>query len=261
MGSGKIEVSRAEAVCIVRINDPSSRNAIGTGMAVEIRDILLEAELDCGAVVFTGSEKAFCSGANLGGVGGDGSSKGVIDAGRPLQDEINPLMMTIRELAIPIISSVRGAAAGVGASLALSADIIVASEDAYFLQAFSKVGLVPDGGAPWLLTRTAGRVRAMEMMLLAERLPAPKALEWGMINRVVPSDEADSVARAIAVQLARGPREALGMIRRTAWHAADNMFAEQLALERTLQKEAGRHPNFLEGARAFMEKRAPKFNQ
>ncbi|MCW1383164.1 enoyl-CoA hydratase-related protein [Novosphingobium sp. KCTC 2891] len=256
--SGKITISREGDVCVVRFNDPASRNALGMDMAAEIRDALLAAEADCGAVLLAGGDKAFCSGANL---GGPRMGDGAIDAGLILQDTVNPLMMTIRDLAIPIVTSVRGAAAGVGASLALAGDIIVASEDAFFLQAFCRIGLVPDGGSPWLLMRTAGRARAMEMMLLGDRLPAAKALEWGMINRVVPSAEADATALQIAQQLADGPRLALGLIRKAGWYAADHGFGDELALERNLQRTVGKSADFAEGVAAFLEKRPARFNQ
>ncbi|WP_225205536.1 enoyl-CoA hydratase-related protein [Novosphingobium huizhouense] len=256
--SGKLLIEREGDVCVIRFNDPATRNALGMDMAAELRDALLAAEADCGAVLLAGGDKAFCSGANL---SGPRMGSGEIDAGLVLQDTVNPLMMTIRDLAIPFITSVRGAAAGVGASLALVGDLIVASEDAYFLQAFCRIGLVPDGGSPWLLTRTAGRARAMEMMLLGERLPAAKALEWGMINRVVPTDEADATALAIAQRLASGPRLALGLIRKAGWYAADNGFGDELALERNLQRQVGKSPDFAEGVAAFLQKRPARFNQ
>ncbi|MCH7627097.1 enoyl-CoA hydratase-related protein [Novosphingobium sp.] len=257
-GSGKLLIEREGDVCVIRFNDPATRNALGMDMAAELRDALLAAESDCGAVLLAGSDKAFCSGANL---SGPRMGSGEIDAGIVLQDTVNPLMMTIRDLSIPFITSVRGAAAGVGASLALVGDLIVAGDDAYFLQAFCRIGLVPDGGSPWLLTRTAGRARAMEMMLLGERLPAAKALDWGMINRVVPTEEADATALAIAQQLANGPRLALGLIRKAGWYAADNGFGDELALERNLQRQVGKSPDFAEGVAAFLQKRPARFNQ
>lgn len=256
--SGKLLIEREGDVCVIRFNDPATRNALGMDMAAELRDALLAAEADCGAVLLAGSDKAFCSGANL---SGPRMGSGEIDAGIVLQDTVNPLMMTIRDLSIPFITSVRGAAAGVGASLALVGDLIVAGDDAYFLQAFCRIGLVPDGGSPWLLTRTAGRARAMEMMLLGERLPAAKALDWGMINRVVPTAEADATALAIAQQLANGPRLALGLIRKAGWYAADNGFGDELALERNLQRQVGKSPDFAEGVAAFLQKRPARFNQ
>lgn len=256
--SGKLLIEREGDVCVIRFNDPATRNALGMDMAAELRDALLAAESDCGAVLLAGGDKAFCSGANL---SGPRMGSGDIDAGLVLQDTVNPLMMTIRDLAIPFVTSVRGAAAGVGASLALVGDLIVASEDAYFLQAFCRIGLVPDGGSPWLLVRSAGRARAMEMMLLGERLPAAKALEWGMINRVVPSEDADATALAIAQQLADGPRVALGLIRKAGWYAADNGFGDELALERNLQRQVGKSADFAEGVTAFLEKRPARFNQ
>jgi 2-(1,2-epoxy-1,2-dihydrophenyl)acetyl-CoA isomerase len=168
-------------------------------------------------------------------------------------------MRRLRDLPIPWLSAVHGAAAGAGASLALAADLIVAGESAYFLQAFRRIGLVPDAGATWLLTKSVGRVRAMELMLLGERLPAPRALEWGLINRVVPDADVMDTALALAGELASGPTRTLGMIRSAAWTAAERDFSEALDSERSLQSEAGRTADFAEGVQAFIEKRPARF--
>ena len=168
-------------------------------------------------------------------------------------------MRTLRDLPIPWISAVQGAAAGVGASIALSADLIVAGENAYFLQAFRRIGLVPDGGATWLLSQAVGRVRAMELMLLGEKLPADKARAWGLINRVVPDDQIQSTALALASDLAAGPTRALGMIRQAAWAATSSDLDTALQTERTLQTQAGQTADFAEGVRAFFEKRPARF--
>jgi 2-(1,2-epoxy-1,2-dihydrophenyl)acetyl-CoA isomerase len=168
-------------------------------------------------------------------------------------------MRALRDLPIPWISAVHGAAAGVGASIALAADLIVAGESAYFLQAFRRIGLVPDGGATWLLAQSAGRVRAMELMLLGDRLPAPRALEWGLINRVVADDLLQDAALALAQELASGPTRALALIRQAAWAATASDLDTALATERKLQTEAGRSADFQEGVRAFLEKRPARF--
>jgi len=155
--------------------------------------------------------------------------------------------------------AVRGAAAGVGASLAMSGDIITCGRSAYFLEAFARIGLVPDGGAAWFLTRSVGRVRAMELMMLAEKLPAEKAFEWGLITRLFEDDAVEAEAMKIAQKLADGPTRALALTRQSAWAAADSSFTETLQLERVLQRDAGNHPDFAEGVAAFMEKRAARF--
>jgi 2-(1,2-epoxy-1,2-dihydrophenyl)acetyl-CoA isomerase len=161
---------------------------------------------------------------------------------------------------VPLISAVRGAAAGVGASIALSADIIVAGQGAYFLQAFRRIGLVPDGGSTFLLTRAIGRVRAMEMMLLAERIPAPKAMEWGLITRLVADDAVETEALRLAAELAAGPTVAIGLIRKAAWAAAETGgFQDALNTERNLQRKCGSTADFREGVNAFLEKRTAQF--
>ena len=168
-------------------------------------------------------------------------------------------MLAIRDLAVPIITAVNGVAAGGGAPLALAGDLIVAAKGSYFLQPFRNIGLVPDLGSAFLLTRAAGRARAMEMMLLGERVPAETALEWGMINRVVDADELLPTAMALATSLAAGPTRALAMTRRHCWRALEDGFEEQLAAEADAQGAAARTRDFREGITAFREKRAASF--
>jgi 2-(1,2-epoxy-1,2-dihydrophenyl)acetyl-CoA isomerase len=167
-------------------------------------------------------------------------------------------MTFLRDLPIPFVTAVNGAAAGVGCSLALMGDIILAGESAYFMQAFRRIGLVPDGGSSYLLPRMIGRARAMEMMLLGERIPAPKALEWGLVNRCVPDHELMPTATAMAQELSEGPKS-LAMIRQLAWDSLDTHWREQLARERDTQRHAGRTADFAEGVTAFLQKRPAKF--
>lgn len=168
-------------------------------------------------------------------------------------------MRQIRDLRRPLITQVNGAAVGVGASLALLGDIIIAGSSAYFLQAFRKIGLVPDGGAAFLLAKSAGRVRAMEAMLLAERIPAEKALEWGLVTRVVQDEVLNAVVGECAAELAKGPAFAMQSIRRLAWRALHSDFDQILDCERNLQREAASTSDFKEGVAAFAERRAPVF--
>ena len=167
-------------------------------------------------------------------------------------------MTRLRNLPLPWVSAVNGAAAGVGASLALAGDMIVAGESAFFLQAFSRIGLAPDGGSSHLLVRTIGRARASELMLLGERLSAAKALEWGLINRVVPDAELAEAALALAQRLAKGAYSQR-LIRQLAWSAVDADWETTLAQERAAQRTAGQSADHREGVRAFMEKRAAAF--
>jgi 2-(1,2-epoxy-1,2-dihydrophenyl)acetyl-CoA isomerase len=168
-------------------------------------------------------------------------------------------MQAFRNLSIPFVTAVHGAAAGVGCSIALIGDLIVADSTAYFLQAFRNIGLVPDGGSTYLLAASAGRARAMEAMLLGERIPAETALSWGLINRLAPEGKDLEVALELAEKLAKGPKAALGLIRKIAWDALEKSFADQLAVERHTQKEAGRGAEFREGVSAFLEKRKANF--
>ncbi|WP_417679681.1 enoyl-CoA hydratase-related protein [Pseudodonghicola sp.] len=257
MSEPTIVVDRNGPVSVIRFNDPTTMNALTGDMAAELRRLLKQEPQRARAIVLAGSARAFSTGANL--ASAIPESLEGFDVGATLEEEYNPLMETIRDLPVPLISAVRGAAAGVGASIALSADVIVAGQSAYFLEAFARIGLVPDGGATWLLTRAVGRVRAMEMMLLAEKLPAPQALDWGLITRVVEDEAVENTAMEIARRLAKGPSHALALIRKSCWAAADDDFLTALRTERRLQREAGEHPDFAEGVTAFREKRAPNF--
>jgi 2-(1,2-epoxy-1,2-dihydrophenyl)acetyl-CoA isomerase len=254
-----IELERDGDVAIIRLNDPATLNAVTLKTIEEIDAALDEITGTARAMVLTGAGRAFCSGANLTGGMGVGQSEGPPDAGRVLESHINPLMLRLRDLPIPWVAAVKGSAAGVGCSFALAADLVVAGEGAFFLQAFARIGLVPDGGSSWLLTRAVGRQRAMEMMLLGERIPARQAFEWGMVNRLVPDDDVMPTALKFAKGLAAGPTRSLAMIRRMTWSAADVSFDEALATERNNQREAGRTADHREGVVAFIGKRPPHF--
>jgi 2-(1,2-epoxy-1,2-dihydrophenyl)acetyl-CoA isomerase len=260
MAFTKIEVQTVGGVGIIRLNDPGALNALSLPMVEETDGALTMLSGSVRALILTGAGRAFCSGANLtAGIGGTDVPGEVPDFGLVLQTHINPLMKKLRDLSIPWLSAVRGAAAGVGCSLALAADMVIASESAYFLQAFSRIGLVPDGGSTHLLVRAVGRVRALEMMLLGERLPAARALDWGLVNRVVADDALDGTALAMAERLAQGPTQSLRMTRRLAWTAIDADWSEALQAERDAQKTAGRTHDAREGIAAFVEKRAARF--
>lgn len=245
-----IEVEYQGPVGILRLNQPDKLNAMSKAMAEEIADAVGLIESSARAMVVTGTGRAFCAGGDL--------TEIPEDFGLILETHINPLMTHLRDLTIPWITAVRGAAAGVGCSLALAGDMILASESAYFLQAFSKVGLAPDGGSSHLLARTIGRPRAMEMMLLGERVAAATALEWGLVNRLVADDALESEALALADRLAHGPRS-LALIRAMAWHAVDADWQSALARERHDQKIAGDSADCAEGVAAFQQKRKAAF--
>ena len=245
-------------VAVLRLNEPKTLNAFSEAMADLLANALARAEREARAIVLTGEGRGFSSGVNL--ITGAASKPAAErDAGERLERQFNPLMMKLRNLAIPLVTAVNGPAAGVGCSFALAGDLIVAAESAYFLLAFSRIGLVPDGGSAYLLAASAGRVRAMEAMLLAEVISAQQALEWGLINRLVPDGQALAAAIELATRLASGPTEALGLIRQLAWSALDERFGDQLVLERSAQRVAGKNPDFEEGVAAFREKRAAGF--
>ncbi|MEI9884882.1 MAG: enoyl-CoA hydratase-related protein [Rhizomicrobium sp.] len=179
--------------------------------------------------------------------------------GHALETVYHPFLRRLRDLSIPFVTAVNGAAAGVGMSIALMGDLVVAARSAYFLQAFTRIGLVPDGGSTWLLPRLIGLARAKELSLLAERLPAEKALEWGLINRVAGDNELLEEAMKLAGQLADGP-SSLAVTRSLYWQSPLNTYEEQLDLERISQERAQKTQDFVEGVTAFLEKRPAKFS-
>jgi 2-(1,2-epoxy-1,2-dihydrophenyl)acetyl-CoA isomerase len=260
MAYAKVKYELDGGVAVITMSDPATLNAIAPDMVEELRDAFTRATQDARCAVLTGEGRGFSSGANLAGrredaIGPDGK----VDVGIRLEQHYNPFVTMLRDLPIPWVSAVNGPAAGIGCSYALLADLIVAAESAYFLQAFRRIGLVPDGSATYHLPRMIGRARAMEMMLLGEKLPASKALEWGLINRCVPDAELMPTATALARELAAGPTKALGLIRRLAWNSLDADWKAQLQAEREAQREAGRTEDFIEGVQAFYQKRPPNF--
>lgn len=254
---GSIDTSLANGVFRIAINDPSRLNAMTPALADELRTQLEKAEAQARVVVLTGSGKAFCAGANLADIMND--PEAAADGGVMLERHYNPLVKTIRDLEIPLITAVRGATVGVGAALALLGDIIIASETAYFLQSFRRIGLVPDGGSAFILSRAAGRVRAMELMLLAEKLPAPRALDWGLVTRVVGDDVLEATVDALAAELASGATFAIGRIRKLAWAALEAGLDDVLDLEVEARRATAATSDFAEGVRAFVEKRPAAF--
>ena len=257
MAYEKVLYSLHDGVARISMNDPATRNAGSAQMGEELLDAINRAAFEARAVMLTGEGKGFNSGANL------ADAEAMLDdpmrdVGQLLDRYFNPLIVAMKNMEQPIVTAVRGAAAGVGCGIAMAGDMIVCGENAFFLQAFRHVGLVPDGGSSWLLAKAVGRVRAMEMMLLGERLPAPKAFEWGLVNRVVPDDEVETAAMDIAKALAAGPRS-LGMIKRIAWAAADSTLENALIAERLGQRQACQTDDFIEGVTAFASKRAPDF--
>jgi len=245
-------------VAVLKFNHPEVLNAIGKQMVGELTEAVREiGDPGRGArcLLLTGEGRGFCSGANL----QDEARSSSGGAGDTLRGGYNPLLLALRDLEMPMVTAVNGVAAGVGMSFAVMADMVCASKNAYFLQAFARIGLIPDGGATFLLPRLIGWGRAVELSMLAERLPAEKACEWGLVNRLY--DDNDALmegAMGIARQLADGPRS-LGLIRRAYWESQRNSYEQQLDLEAQLQSQAGRSQDFAEGVAAFLGKRPAQF--
>lgn len=242
-------------VLVITLNRPERLNAVSTAMADEI----VAALADLGgarAIVITGAGRAFCSGADLQAV--DGVSGGEA-ARRALIEHYNPVILKLADLSVPVVTAVNGPAAGIGCSIALAGDFVFAGRAAYFLQAFVNIGLVPDGGASWALTRLVGKARATEMMLLGEKVGADKAAGWGLIHKAV--DDADLLGEAmtLAYRLAAGPTQALGAMRRNIAAAMEGTLAEALVCEADSQRVAADSVDAKEGTLAFLEKRKPGF--
>lgn len=249
--------SLEDGVARIALNDPKTMNGVTEATGHEMVDAFDRAARDARAVLLTGEGKGFCSGANLS-AAQDMLADPMRDVGGQLDRAFNPVIMAIKRMEQPVITAIRGPAAGFGAGLAAAGDVVLMSENAYFFCAFCHVGLVPDGGATYLLAKAVGRVRAMQMMLLGEKVDAKTALEWGLATKVVPDEELDDAAMKLARSLASGPRS-LGLIKRMAWDALDSSLETALQAERRGQRDAGRTEDFLEGVTAFVEKRKPAF--
>ncbi len=254
--AGDIRVVRDGEVLRIMLDRPDRLNAAPPAMFDAIRDALADLG-GARAVLLTGEGRAFCSGADVAAV--QAADDGPAATHHALTHHYNPCLQAIADLPVPIVSAVRGAAAGIGCSLALAADFCVATDDAYFLQAFINIGLVPDGGASWMLPRLIGRARAARMMLLGERVAAATALDWGMIHAVVDGATLDDEAMALARRLAAGPTVALGLTRRNLAYALDHDYPAAMVREAEAQRSAAASADAREGTAAFLAKRSPRF--
>ena len=256
----KVKVETEDGVAVVTLNHPEVMNAISVDMLeglIEALDFIEDKANGVRCVVLTGAGKGFCAGANLQGRNTSTSKSG--GAGSVLESHYHPILRRMRRLHCPMLTAINGAAAGAGMSLSLMGDLKLAGKSAYFLQAFRRIGLVPDAGSTWMLPRLVGTARAMELSLLGEKLPAEKALDWGLINRVYDDADLMTEARKMAKELAHGPTRALALIRGLYWDSPENTFEEQLDLEYRTQRIAGATSDFKEGVTAFLEKRPAKF--
>jgi 2-(1,2-epoxy-1,2-dihydrophenyl)acetyl-CoA isomerase len=262
MTNGRILLDVADGVAVMTLNHPATLNAFGAKLRADMTEALDQVEAgDARCLLITGAGRGFCSGANLNDPDRpprDREAEARGEAKSDLQSWYHPTFLRLRALKIPVVAAVNGIAAGAGMSLALSADIKIAARSAAFLQAFARIGLVPDCGASYLLPRLIGVSRAMELSLLAEPLAAETALAWGMINRVVDDAALMETSMAMARRLADGP-VSLGLIRKLYWESLENTYSGQLDLEAKLQSQAGLSADHAEGVAAFREKRKARF--
>jgi 2-(1,2-epoxy-1,2-dihydrophenyl)acetyl-CoA isomerase len=252
-----IRTAREGDVLTITLNRPERLNAAPPQMFDEIGAALDNLD-GARALLIHGEGRAFCSGADIA-ARGERSVSGGEGAFQALTKSYNPVMLKLSRLPVPIVSAVAGPAAGIGCSLALAADFCLADETGYFLQAFVNIGLVPDGGASWMLARLVGKARATEMMLLGERIHAPQAADWGLIYRYVPDGRLMSEAQALAHRLAAGPTMALALMRQGLAEALDGDYAAALHREAENQRAAGGSADAMEGAASFLMKRKPVF--
>ena len=257
-----VNLHRAGGVARIELNRPISMNAWNRQLGLDLLDAVEATAADPGVrcVLLTGAGKSFSSGADL----KDMHQQELTAAGRPdvykvLTERYHPIITALRTMEKPVVAAVNGPAVGIGLSLALAADLVVAAERAYFLLAFVNIGLVPDGGSSAFVSNRIGFPRAMELAMLGERLPATRALEWGLVNRVWPDDEFAQRSEALAARLAAGPTRSYAGSKRqlNAW--MERGLAAQLELEASIQREVAQSGDFLEGVSAFVQKRQAVF--
>jgi 2-(1,2-epoxy-1,2-dihydrophenyl)acetyl-CoA isomerase len=252
--------SLEDGVLTLTLNRPDRLNAFNVALHEALADAIRRASAneECRALILTGAGKGFCAGQDL----ADRAvapGEGRPDLGESIEKRYNPLVRSLRALPKPIVCAGNGAAAGAGANVALACDIVLAAKSAKFLQAFARIGLVPDSGGTWFLPRLVGEARARALMMLAEPIGAEQAEAWGMIWRAVDDDLLMGAAREVAARLAAGPTHACSLMKRALAASSGNSLDAQLDCERDLQREAGAADEYLEGVRAFLEKRPANF--
>ena len=260
MNGSAVLVSIADGVARITLNRPDRLNSFNDAMHAELRQALdrVRAEASVRVLLLTGAGRGFCAGQDL-------SDRAVapggapVDLGASIERNYRPLILTLRALPMPVVCAVNGVAAGAGANIALACDIVIAAKSASFIQAFAKIGLVPDSGGTYWLPRLVGPARAMALALLGDKLSASDAQAWGLIWKCVDDTELASTVDALLAQLAQAPTKGLAAIK-AAMHASEhNTLEAQLALERDLQRALGYSGDYREGVAAFVEKRPPRF--
>src|SRR2546430_9306523 len=243
------------------LNRPDKLNSFNDAMHAEVRDALARGQADASArvLVLTGAGRGFCAGQDLGDRAVAPGSMPV-DLGASIERNYRPLVLTLRALPMPVVCAVNGVAAGAGANLALACDIVIATKSAAFIQAFCKIGLVPDSGGTYFLPRLAGTARAMGLALLGDKIPAEQAAAWGLIWKCVDDAQFGETVDALVKQLAQAPTRGLAEAKRALYASAGNTLEAQLDLERDIQRALGYSADYREGVAAFLEKRAPRFS-
>lgn len=254
-------VEKKDGIATVTLNRPERLNALSAELMTELGRALDEIDADAAmrCLLLTGAGRGFCSGADLasGDLNNDG---GMPDLGKALHDKYHPVIRKLAAYRMPVVCAVNGPAAGAGMSLALCGDIVIAAKSATFLQAFGNLGLVPDAGSTFFLPRLAGTARALGLTMLAEKLPAETAADWGLIWQCVDDAELMPAAMKVATKFATGPTVGLAQIRKLIRQSATNGLDAQLEAERESQVIAGRTRDFIEGVTAFLQKRPAKFS-
>ncbi len=249
----------SEQILTITLNRPDKLNSITESMSLQLQKALKRAEkTDVRTVLLTANGKAFCAGQDLAEVV-KRSDDPQYELSATVKKNYNPVIRAIRNLEKPVVCAVQGTAAGAGANIAFSCDIVFASDDAFFIQSFSKIGLIPDSGGTWFLPRLAGLARANALYMLDEKLTAGKAVECGLIYQSVPADKLQDIARKTCKKLAVMPTKGYGLYKRALNQSLSNTLDEQLKIEAELQAEAGKSEDYHEGVNAFLNKRKPKF--
>lgn len=256
----QIRFECADGIARITLNRPERLNSFTTQMHEELRAALRRVADDASArvLLLTGAGRGFCAGQDL-------ADRAVapgetpVDLGASIDNNYRPLVLALRNLALPVVCAVNGVAAGAGANIALACDLVIATRSASFIQAFCRIGLIPDAGGTFFLPRLVGSARAMGLALLGDKLTAEQAEQWGLIWKCVDDDAFTATVDALLVQLAQAPTGGLGAIKRALHASVDNSLEDQLTLERDMQRTLGQSADYREGVAAFLAKRPPKF--
>jgi 2-(1,2-epoxy-1,2-dihydrophenyl)acetyl-CoA isomerase len=265
MSYESIQFTIKDGIAVLTLNRPERLNSFTQAMHREVRDALdtLQADKSVRVLVLTGAGRGFCAGQDLNDravePGAAAADRPGVDLGESVEKFYAPLVTTLRTLPMPVICAVNGVAAGAGANLALACDIVLAAKSASFIEAFCKLGLIPDTGGTWVLPRLIGPARAMGLALLGDKLPAEKAEQWGLIWRCVPDEALMDEAMAMAEHFAKAPTKGLAFTKKAMLASSTNTLEQQLQLEAGMMRELGYSHDYREGVAAFIEKRQPQF--